>query len=292
MEYFICCFRSCLKGKDSERNNKEYYTHLGLQDTGCSAEEIKKAFKRKSLELHPDKIAQRGSKVTPEDSHRFLKMKEAFDCLSDPKRRRYYDEFGEGGLKIVESTQQGNALELLKNFQNNKLDCAFITFFIFLFFVFVLALPILFCLKTDGNISTPWVIIWTPMWIIDAILLVIACLSLFCSIFDSKDPDDKKDKEAIVSKLYFFVRTILFISIQVLVILKLDGDITLSWMNIFISWFIFEAMTVVNSIPAAVAEVIPPDYSGFVNLIEDPEEQKIMRIQIDNEYHEKGNECQ
>jgi len=50
-------------------------------------------------------------------------MKDAFDVLSDPARRRYYDEFGESGLKLVESTRQGNLLEMLRNFQNNKLDC-------------------------------------------------------------------------------------------------------------------------------------------------------------------------
>ena len=60
MEFFICCFRSCLKGKDVEKNNKEYYALLGLQDNSCTAEDIRKAYKRKSLEMHPDKLAQKG----------------------------------------------------------------------------------------------------------------------------------------------------------------------------------------------------------------------------------------
>ena len=46
-----------------------------------------------------------------------LKLKEAYDVLSDSKRRRLYDDLGESGLKLVETPSQVNPVELIKNFQ-------------------------------------------------------------------------------------------------------------------------------------------------------------------------------
>jgi hypothetical protein len=47
----------------------------------------------------------------------FLQTKEAYDVLSDPKRRRLYDELGASGLRLLESPQSVNPVELIKNFQ-------------------------------------------------------------------------------------------------------------------------------------------------------------------------------
>jgi molecular chaperone DnaJ len=61
---------------------KDYYAILGL---GCDAtpEEIKAAYRRKAHELHPD---HGGTDCRP-----FLDIQEAYDALSDPARRRAYD---------------------------------------------------------------------------------------------------------------------------------------------------------------------------------------------------------
>lgn len=136
--FFLFCFRSCLKGE----GDKEYYDVLELDpNSRVNAETVKKQYKKLSLTLHPvsplppapalssawpadmpnalfqDKLAQRGVEVTADHKHRFLKLKEAYDVLSDPKRRRLYDEYGESGLKLLESPAEVNHLELLKNFQ-------------------------------------------------------------------------------------------------------------------------------------------------------------------------------
>lgn len=67
----LCC-RSCLRG---DGDNNEYYEVLGLPDRHVSQEAIKKAFKKTSLNLHPDKLAQRGIEQTPESKQMFLKVK-------------------------------------------------------------------------------------------------------------------------------------------------------------------------------------------------------------------------
>ena len=79
----LCC-RSCLKG---DGDNNEYYTILGLPDKHVNQEAIKKAFKKASLNYHPDKLAQRGIEVTAENKLMFLKVAssvnlEDFTCRS------------------------------------------------------------------------------------------------------------------------------------------------------------------------------------------------------------------
>jgi curved DNA-binding protein CbpA len=68
----LLCFRSCLRG---DGDNLEYYEILG-EKTSASQEEIKKAFKKQSLNLHPDKLAQRGIEVTADHKQDFLKVRD------------------------------------------------------------------------------------------------------------------------------------------------------------------------------------------------------------------------
>ena len=77
-------------------------------DKNATTEDIKKAYKKQSLQMHPDKLAQRGVEVTAEHSLKFQKMKDAYDVISDPKRRKLYDEIGGSGLKFLEHPQDIN----------------------------------------------------------------------------------------------------------------------------------------------------------------------------------------
>ena len=67
----MLCFRSCLKG---DGDNNEYYEILGLPDKNVNQDAIKKAFKKASLNFHPDKLAQRGIEPTAENKLQFLKV--------------------------------------------------------------------------------------------------------------------------------------------------------------------------------------------------------------------------
>src|SRR3989344_2186080 len=72
---------------------KDYYTILGVPRT-ASQEEIKKAYRRLAHQHHPDK---KGG-----DEARFKEVNEAYQVLSDPKKKSSYDNFGfaynEGGF--------------------------------------------------------------------------------------------------------------------------------------------------------------------------------------------------
>ncbi|CAN8265555.1 unnamed protein product [Cochlearia groenlandica] len=67
------------------KSNNDYYTILGL-DKSCSLEEIRKAYRKLSLRVHPDKNKAPGS----EDA--FKKVSKAFTCLSDGNSRSQYDQ--------------------------------------------------------------------------------------------------------------------------------------------------------------------------------------------------------
>jgi molecular chaperone DnaJ len=68
-------------------DKKDYYAALGVKKT-ASAEEIRKAFRKLARKYHPD--------VNPDKSaeEKFKTISEANDVLSDPKKRKVYDQLG------------------------------------------------------------------------------------------------------------------------------------------------------------------------------------------------------
>ncbi|XP_063221600.1 dnaJ protein homolog 1-like [Bacillus rossius redtenbacheri] len=71
---------------------KDYYKVLGLSK-GASDDEIKKAYRKLALKFHPDKNKSPGAE------EKFKDVAEAYEVLSDKKKRDIYDQFGEEGLK-------------------------------------------------------------------------------------------------------------------------------------------------------------------------------------------------
>jgi molecular chaperone DnaJ len=72
---------------------KDLYAALGVTRT-ASAEEIKKAYRKLARKHHPD--VNPGNKRSEE---RFKEISEANDILSDPEKRKLYDEFGMTGVQ-------------------------------------------------------------------------------------------------------------------------------------------------------------------------------------------------
>src|ERR1700749_744888 len=72
----------------TNNKDKDYYGTLGVKKT-ASADEIRKAFRKLARKYHPD--------VNPGDKSaedKFKQLSEANDVLSDPKKRKIYDQLG------------------------------------------------------------------------------------------------------------------------------------------------------------------------------------------------------
>lgn len=72
---------------------RDYYEVLGI-DKNASEAEIKRAYKKKAIQYHPDR--------NPDDKDAEAKFKEAaeaYDVLRDPQKRARYDQFGHAGLE-------------------------------------------------------------------------------------------------------------------------------------------------------------------------------------------------
>lgn len=70
-----------------------YYEVLGIQRS-ASSDEIKKAYRRKAKELHPDR-----NQDDNQAEARFKEANEAYDCLKDDQKKAAYDRFGHAAFE-------------------------------------------------------------------------------------------------------------------------------------------------------------------------------------------------
>jgi molecular chaperone DnaJ len=73
-------------------SKRDYYEILGVTKD-ASAEEIKKAYRKKAIQYHPDKNP--GDKQSEEN---FKEAAEAYEVLSSPEKKQRYDQFGHAGV--------------------------------------------------------------------------------------------------------------------------------------------------------------------------------------------------
>jgi molecular chaperone DnaJ len=71
--------------------NRDYYDVLGIPKN-ASTEDIKTAFRKLARQYHPDVSKE------PDAEEKFKEINEAYGVLSDPEKRRRYDQFGRQGL--------------------------------------------------------------------------------------------------------------------------------------------------------------------------------------------------
>ena len=67
---------------------RDLYEILGVSKT-ASEDELKKAYRKLARKYHPD-----GTRATTEAEERFKEVQGAYDVLSDPEKRKQYDQVG------------------------------------------------------------------------------------------------------------------------------------------------------------------------------------------------------
>ncbi len=89
-------------------SKRDYYEVLGLSKN-ANEQDIKRAFRKLAMQYHPDR------NKAPDAEARFKEINEAYAVLSDPQKRRTYDQFGHEGLNQQGFTG-GNPFDIFNEF--------------------------------------------------------------------------------------------------------------------------------------------------------------------------------
>lgn len=181
----------------------EYYECLGISKHS-SLEDIRKGYKKKSLELHPDKIAQRGKVDAATAAAQYERVQEASSVLQDKSKRKQYQGLGcsVARYRFLVSGGIYNPGAIMENLQHASfLNKTRLVLIVSIFFTIMLLQPILIAAKVnavvdknasdtdtdnmsmnmnmntdDNNDSilqdTAWTIILIPLWILDGLFVV------------------------------------------------------------------------------------------------------------------------
>jgi DnaJ-class molecular chaperone len=92
-----------MSGKEPDLNSEDFYAILGL-DQSATDDDIRRSYKRLALKYHPDKQGSKSDEEKKDAENKFKKVAEAYEILSDKKKRRIYDE---GGLEAIRGGGSG-----------------------------------------------------------------------------------------------------------------------------------------------------------------------------------------
>lgn len=112
--------------KNERKNSKadvDLYAILEV-DKNATPADIKKAYRKLALRYHPDKNPD-----NPESAEKFKEINRAHAILSDPNKRKIYDEYGSLGLYLAEQLDE-DTMRAYFALQNPCLKCCVGTLFV------------------------------------------------------------------------------------------------------------------------------------------------------------------
>jgi len=221
LRWFACCCEAFLPtGRNPREEEDNHYARLGVE-IDATFEEVRRAYKRRSLDVHPDKIAQRGG-GSGGNEEEFQRLKEAYEVLVDPRKRDLYDALGTETMFYLMEPSQVDAMSIFKNFQGSSV-CARTKIFsyVVLLTTFLMLLPVLVCFKVDRIFldKLDWIYLMTPLWIMDGLSLAYLFFRISASF---------KRKSERFSKLLDCFKMLCLIFQQV--VLALQWDYGFGWL--------------------------------------------------------------
>jgi curved DNA-binding protein CbpA len=161
-----------------------YYDMLNV-DRNASQEEIRKAYKKLSLKLHPDKVAQRGEQNAADAAAEYEKVQEAYAVLANDQKKSVYDALRTPTrYKFYAHGALSNPGALYENltgasFLDKTRLVGFVTSLVLLF----LTQPILICAKINQDLEergglqdTSWFAIFIPYWMVGGLSMILTAL--------------------------------------------------------------------------------------------------------------------
>ncbi|CAO3571546.1 unnamed protein product [Mortierella alpina] len=170
-----------------ERNTTRLYEVLSVSKTATQAE-IKRAYRSLALQHHPDRHSGENRAGGTASRARFQEIAEAYEVLSDPRKRRIYDNHGMSGVRL-----EGSPVGSWLLFGTEQIIC-----FLSTFLSLIMALGIYFfitlSLRVDHRINWNYAVVFIPVWIFDVLgyLGFLGELVLLSPFKDDEDPDTQE----------------------------------------------------------------------------------------------------
>lgn len=229
---------------DAANTKLTLYDILGVKKS-ASFTEIKKAYHKKARKCHPDKFPGDASKTSE-----FQLISSAYNILKDERKRKVYDQLGEDGVKVMEQGMQNVSPEVLAAMFHQTSSKQRIFIFLVLIFIiaFLCSVPLFFILRVEKSIHWKWSITFIPLWVVDAVALFCGgcCIHSICGKTSSAAvaglslPEEKRHRFEV---FIFNLSLLLFISVQINVVLKLDHVVSWSWYSVLIPWVLWEILS-------------------------------------------------
>jgi curved DNA-binding protein CbpA len=175
-------FSALLPPPDPEE--RSFYEILQVE-RNASNDDIRRAYKKLSLKLHPDKVAQRGESKREEAAAEYEKVQEAYAVLVNEDKRQKYDSLGSPTrYRFVAQGTISSPAALYENlagasFADKTRLMAFMTTIILV----ILTQPILIAAKINQSLEeqgalqdASWTVIMIPYWIIGGLIMLLSLM--------------------------------------------------------------------------------------------------------------------
>jgi len=251
----------------------KYYDLLGVASTATEAE-LRTAYKKNALRLHPDKGG---------DPEQFQAMKDAYDVLNDPQKRKMYDSYGPEGIKLMEGDLRPEHMMVMLSRSGKCIVVGLLAAV-----MSAILLPVIFfSLRWDDDVSWPWFCSFIPTWILHAAMLafVLAVVRAPRPEGEESTWDDGVRAEYDARKVMarnVLCGSVLFhsllITFELFLALRAEGTVDWSWVVVVVPYILIECFILcltVKKSPANWAEtkresqrnkmvVPPPGFQWFL----------------------------
>jgi len=223
----------------------KFYELLGVENK-ATEQELKKAYRKKALQTHPDKPGG--------DAELFKKIKYAHEVLSDPYKRKAYDQYGEAGVKIMERNFSMDSAEMALQLFLSIGPCERLLLIILLTLLigYFLLFPILLSVRWDHPRSMSFAHVFIPVWLG---LSLVLCICLCCvhppppPDMDADDEQSRKELEEQQQERVDEARKLRWTATAVIVglsllmlflVLRLDGETNWSYFLVIWPWIVLQ----------------------------------------------------